>query len=169
LNTSESIHAWAKRGVRMKKHYKAVIFIVIIFISVSAIMLIKFITAPKVSIYIDSDGLLYIKANIDTKDMYIYWEADAGSIKPVAFNGELRYQPENAYFCITAADEPTVWDIKDYDGHNYSSATIRAYLYKPSEHGTKYYLEETIGSNEITVENIGGKFKWQKKEFSETL
>ena len=141
----------------MRKRYKVIIAIAIllVFLLVGSIILISYLTAPKILIEIDPSGRLYVKTNIDPQGMCVYWETDAGSIKPAIYNNNLKYQPDNAYFCYTGGDETALWDIKDYDGHDYSTATIRAYLYKPAESSTKYYLGKTIGSNEITVGKVG--------------
>lgn len=146
----------------MRKHYKIAIFIPILFVilSVGSVLLINHLTAPKISIDIDLNGRLYVKTNIDSENMYICWETDAGNIKPAVMNADLRYQPDNAYFCYTGANETALWDIEDYDGHNYSIATIRVYLYKYRDgYPSKYYLEKTISRSEITIEKVGGTVK----------
>lgn len=95
--------------------------------------------------------------------IYILWETDAGNIKAVEenelFSEQYKIKNNRWYYVNTSLNENIIWDNKDADGYEYSTATIKAVIYSYNKEDKKdqYYMGNYVNEITITVTLNDGK------------
>jgi|GEM_PF-5191198 len=126
----------------------------------------------EVVIVLNEDGTLSVPLEGDTSNLFIFWETDGGSVKPVKTPEEeidnKRYNLNNQftennkwYTSYTHADEKVKWDSSDADGNSYQTATVRATVYSASEGEVVSYIGDNAVEKilTITVKNINNQIE----------
>lgn len=129
------------------------------------------ITKPA-EIVVNENGEISIQGFETEKDeiIYILWETDGGNIKPVkenpAFEDQNRKENNKWYYVNTAIDEGVVWNSKDADGYEYTTATVKAviYSYNKEEKNNQYYMGNYVNEMNITVTIKNNKIVKAEKE-----
>lgn len=122
------------------------------------------ITKPA-EITVNEAGEIFIQGFGKEKDetIYILWETDGGSIKPVSENKVFAAQntnDNNKWYCVnTDISEGIKWDSADADGNEYDTATVRAviYSYDSSKNKDPYYMGGYLNEMTITVTKTDGR------------
>lgn len=126
----------------------------------------------EISLSVTTTGELSIDYEKTKEEIYIYWETDGGNLVPVEKNDKFKevYESQgNHYIAYTQATEAVKWNPEDADGNRYTTATIRAVVYKKEDGKNNYYISENGHIKEllITITNINGKIvKTEERYFS---
>lgn len=117
---------------------------------------------------INDKGEIYISGFEAGEDeiLYVLWETDGGSIKPLEEEDIFKeqYEKENMnYYYNTSLNKKIQWNKKDADGNNYSTSTIRAIVYR-YDNKNVYNMEDYVNEFTITVTSKENKTVKAEKE-----
>lgn len=112
----------------------------------------------KIEINVSKEGNLSVNyEGDDSENIYVLWETDGGTIKPVKENEKFSVlnQSENNrfYYTNTHIKESVIWDNLDYTGDTFKKATVKAVLYRYNKDQKKdyYYMGDYITEVNITL------------------
>jgi len=110
-------------------------------------------TAP-LQITVAEDGSLSMAVEGDRDDLYILWETDGGSVRPVEADTYFIHVDDKnnrGYICYTHCDDRVVWDAFDASGEEFETATVRAILYHVTEGEKKDFVGSESVETEVTI------------------
>ncbi|HIT88845.1 MAG TPA: hypothetical protein IAC41_00280 [Candidatus Merdenecus merdavium] len=116
----------------------------------------------EVQMVINNDGTISVPLEGDTSNLYIYWETDGGTVKPVRVpqneeeidmhNLDTQFSEDNKWHvAYTHSSESVVWSPQDDDGFEYESATIRATLYAATTDQIVSYIGDQTVEKIMTI------------------
>jgi hypothetical protein len=119
----------------------------------------------EVKVTLQEDGSLTVPLEGDISQLYIYWECDGGTVKPVSQSEEAQLNEQNTqdnswYYCYTKASEGVIWDSADVDGNEYETATVRATVYTAKEDVVTKIADSSVEKQStITLTKSGEEIK----------
>ena len=111
----------------MKK--KQFVFIIIFSIIIMGVIVYSVSSGPGIKIRVDGDGV-FLKHNLRGEKYTVVWECDAGSLSSVSNNQNYKAPPKSPYYLYVGLNDKVKWSPKDDDGFSYSTATLKAHIYK---------------------------------------
>lgn len=128
------------------------VFIIIIIIVIAYSIL----SGSKINIQLDGE---YLSLNHSFKDdnYTVVWECDAGTLSLTDTNSAYTAPTKNTYHVYSGINEKVKWESKDSDGFTYTTATIRAYVFKYSDNNRYTRCDGETYSDAITISNQNDK------------